>query len=199
MSASLILASGSQARRAILGNAGLTFVVEPARVDERTIENGLPPEARNPTGIAEQLAMAKARDVSSRHPSAVVIGCDQTMSLGGRLFHKAQDRVGALETLNALRGETHHLNSAICLVRDGSVLWSQVAVAEMTMRNFTADFLENYLDKNLGRILGSVGCYQLEGEGIQLFDRIDGDYFTILGLPILPLLAALRKLGVNHV
>ncbi|EHS50276.1 Septum formation protein Maf [Rhizobium sp. PDO1-076] len=194
----LILASGSQARRELLRNAGLAFDAEPARVDERAIENGLPAEMRTPQCIAEQLAIAKARDVSVRHPGTIVIGCDQTMSLGDQLFHKAPDRAQAYATLKTLCGQTHHLNSAVCLVRDGDVLWSHVGVARMSMRDFTPSFLDQYLDRNLVRILGSVGCYQLEGEGIQLFDAVDGDYFTILGLPILPLLAALRTLGINH-
>ncbi|WP_159952811.1 Maf family protein [Rhizobium sp. 18065] len=194
----LILASGSQARRELLRNAGLAFDAEPARVDERAIENGLPAEMRTPAGIAEQLAIAKAREVSVRHPGTIVIGCDQTMSLGDQLFHKAPDRAHAHATLKTLRGQTHHLNSAVCLVRDGEVLWSHVGIARMSMRDFTTSFLDQYLDRNLVRILGSVGCYQLEGEGIQLFDAVDGDYFTILGLPILPLLAELRTLGINH-
>ncbi len=198
MTVHLILASGSQARRELLHNAGLAFTAEPAGVDERAIENGLPADKRTPEGIAEQLAIAKAKDVSARHHGAMVIGCDQTMSLGDRLFHKAADRAGARATLDALRGQTHHLNSGVCLVRDGEVLWSHVGIARMTMRDFTDDFREEYLDRNLVCILGSVGCYQLEGEGIQLFDAFDGDYFTILGLPILPLLTALRTLGVNH-
>lgn len=198
MTEHLILASGSQARRELLRNAGLAFAAEPARVDERAIENGLPDDLRTPQGVAEQLAIAKAREVSARHPAAIVIGCDQTMSLGDQLFHKAPDRAHAHATLKALCGQTHHLNSAVCLVRDGDVLWSHVGIARMTMRDFSSTFLEEYLDRNLVRILGSVGCYQLEGEGIQLFDAFDGDYFTILGLPMLPLLATLRTLGINH-
>lgn len=198
MTVSLVLASGSAARRMLLANAGLLFSVEGARIDERAVEESLPARDTGPREVALQLALAKAQDVSSRHPGSIVIGCDQTMSLDGRIFHKAADIAEASQILLALRGAIHHLNSAVCLVRDGEILWSHVGVAEMHVRDFSVEFLDSYLRRAGDSILSSVGCYQLEGEGVHLFDKIDGDYFTVLGLPLLPLLAALRKLGVNH-
>jgi septum formation protein len=181
-----------------LDNAGLDYIAEAAHVDERQIEQEVPEAERTPASIAIHLAIAKARAVSLRHPLSIVIGCDQTMSLGSELFHKAPDLSGGEQTLRALRGKTHHLNSAVCLVRNGEILWNHLSVAAMRMRNFSDEFLEVYLQRNGSRVLGSVGCYQLEGEGIQLFEAMEGDYFTILGLPLLPLLEELRKLGVNH-
>ncbi|PYB74258.1 MULTISPECIES: Maf family protein [Rhizobium] len=198
MATSLILASASSARRQLLNNAGLSYDAEAASVDERQLEQDIPEADRTPTSIAMHLAIAKARAISLRHPLSIVIGCDQTMSLGSTLFHKATDRAGAKSTLQTLRGKAHHLNSAVCLVRHGEVMWSHVSVAIMRMREFSDAFLESYLDRNGEKLFGSVGCYQLEGEGIQLFETIDGDYFTILGLPLLPLLEELRKLGINH-
>lgn len=198
MTHSLILASASSTRKNLLANAGLIFEAEAADVDERLLEQGMPEEDRSPSAVAMHLAMAKARSVSARHPGATVIGCDQTMSLGSNLFHKAADKMAAKATLLTLRGKSHHLNSALCLVRDSEVMWSHVSVATMRMRPFSDQFLDSYLDRNGDKVLGSVGCYQLEGEGIQLFEAIDGDYFTILGLPLLPLLEELRKLGINH-
>lgn len=198
MAKALILASGSAVRQTLLRNAGLDFEAKPASVDERAIEQDLPETDRDPVSIARQLAIAKARDLSAQHPEAFVIGCDQTMSLGQRVFHKAASIAEARETLEALRGNTHVLNSAICLVKNGELLWSTVVSAKMQVRHFSEDWLTGYLARNAESILSSVGCYQLEGEGIQLFDTIDGDYFTILGLPLLPLLAALRDQGINH-
>ncbi|KPF42892.1 Maf-like protein [Rhizobium sp. AAP43] len=198
MTVSLVLASGSAARRMLLINAGLQFAVEGAQINEREVEEALPPTQRGPEDVALHLAIAKARDVSERHPDAIVIGCDQTMSLGERIFHKAKDVSEAREILLSLRAAAHHLNSAVCLVRNDEVLWSHVGVASMHVRAFSEQFLDAYLDQAGDKILSSVGCYQLEGEGVQLFDKIEGDYFTVLGLPLLPLLDALRKLGVNH-
>jgi septum formation protein len=198
MATSLVLASASHARRTLLDNAGLDYLAEAALVDERQLELEIPATDREPSLIAMHLAIAKARAVSARHPLSIVVGCDQTMSMDSELFHKAADRSGAEETLRRLRGKSHCLNSAVCLVRNGEVLWSHVSVAVMRMRDFSDEFLQTYLERNGDKVLGSVGCYQLEGEGIQLFESIEGDYFTILGLPLLPLLEELRKLGVNH-
>lgn len=198
MASPLILASGSTVRRKLMENAGLVFEVVPASVDERVIEERLPADQRDPVSVALHLAIAKAREVSARMPEAVVVGCDQTMSLGDRIFHKAQTLEDARRTLEILRGQEHSLNSAICLVRNGDVLWSHVDRAGMQMRQFSDLFLAGYIERNGEALMSSVGCYQLEGEGIQLFDAIDGNYFTILGLPLLPLLTALRQYGVNH-
>ena len=198
MGSTLILASGSATRQSLLKNAGLDFIAVPAAVDERAIEENLPLAGRDPLSIARHLALAKAIDVSQRHPDAFVIGCDQTMSLGDEVFHKAETVAQARETLKRLRGKAHFLNSAVCLVRNGELLWSDVVRACMQMRDFSDAFLDDYLMRNGQTILSSVGCYQLEGEGVQLFDAIAGDYFTILGLPLLPLLGALREHEINH-
>ncbi|MGC4409141.1 septum formation inhibitor Maf [Rhizobium rosettiformans] len=198
MGSPLILASGSTARQMLLKNAGLDFVAIPATVDERAIEDNLPLAGRDPVSVARHLALAKATNVSERSPGAFVIGCDQTMSLGNRIFHKAASLDEARQTLISLRGKAHFLNSAVCLVRDGELLWSDVTKACMQVRDFSDEFLDGYIERNGKSILSSVGCYQLEGEGVQLFDAIAGDYFTILGLPLLPLLAALREHEINH-
>ncbi len=198
MGSPLILASGSTARQMLLKNAGLDFIAIPATVDERAIEENLPLAGRDPISVARHLALAKAMDVSERVPGAFVIGCDQTMSLGNQIFHKAASLDEARQTLISLRGKAHFLNSAVCLVRDGELLWSDVTRACMQVRDFSDEFLDGYIERNGKSIISSVGCYQLEGEGIQLFDAIAGDYFTILGLPLLPLLAALRQHEINH-
>ena len=198
MGSPLILASGSTARQMLLKNAGLDFVAITATVDERAIEDNLPLAGRDPVSVSRHLALAKAMDVSARAPGAFVIGCDQTMSLGNRIFHKAASMDEARQTLITLRGKAHFLNSAVCLVRDGELLWSDVTKACMQVRDFSEKYLDGYLARNGDSILSSVGCYQLEGEGVQLFDAIAGDYFTILGLPLLPLLGALREHEINH-
>lgn len=198
MTAALILASGSVVRQTLLKNAGLIFDAKPAKVDEREVEQNLPEGQRDPISIARRLAVAKAQDVSANHPNVYVIGCDQTMSLGERVFHKASSLEEARSTLETLRGKTHALNSAVCLVKNGEVLWETVVSAKLHVRQFSEEWLNQYLIRNGASILSSVGCYQLEGEGVQLFERIDGDYFTILGLPLLPLLEALREQGINH-
>jgi len=194
----LILASGSLARKTLLANAGLDVAVVPASIDERQVEAGLPLDDRSPEGIALHLAIAKAKAVSADHPDALVIGCDQTLSLDKTILHKAASLDAAREILRLLNGKVHRLNSAVCLVQSGDVVWQHVGIATMQVRRFSESFMESYLDRNCPAILSSVGCYQLEGEGVQLFEAIEGDYFTVLGLPLLPLLAALRKLGVNH-
>jgi septum formation protein len=198
MGSPLILASGSTARQMLLKNAGLDFVAIPATVDERAIEDNLPLAGRDPVSVARHLALAKAMNVSERSPDAFVIGCDQTMSLGNQIFHKAASLEQARQALISLRGKAHFLNSAVCLVRNGELLWSDVTKACMQVRDFSDEFLNGYIERNGMSIMSSVGCYQLEGEGVQLFDAIAGDYFTILGLPLLPLLAALREHEINH-
>lgn len=191
----LILASQSPFRRMLMENAGLAFETQAAEIDERVVEAGL--AARNPTPpeVAEALAIEKAMDVARRNPSALVIGSDQTLSLDGRVFHKPADMAEAKSHLMAMSGRTHALNCGIALVRDGEVLWSHVSIAHLTMRTLSEPFITRHLARVGERVLASVGAYQLEGEGVQLFERIDGDYFTILGLPLLPLLAKLRDLG----
>jgi septum formation protein len=191
----IILASTSPFRKAMLAHAGVDFVAEAPRVNERAVEAPLAKTGVTPEEVAEVLATAKAVDVGERHPGVLVLGCDQTLSLGDQLFHKPVDMDGARRHLLELSGKTHHLNSAAVLVRDGEVLWRTVSVARMTMRRLDPAFIGRHLARVGDKALQSVGAYQIEGEGIQLFERIDGDYFTIVGLPLLPLLAALRDLG----
>jgi septum formation protein len=191
----LILASQSPFRRMLMENAGLAFMAEAARIDERVVETALAAQNPSPQDVAETLAIEKARDVAGRHPGALVIGSDQTLSLDGRVFHKPADMVEAKSHLASMSGRTHSLNCGIALVRDGVTLWSHVSIAHLTMRPLSDAFIDRHLARVGDRILASVGAYQLEGEGVQLFERIDGDYFTILGLPLLPLLAKLRDLG----
>ena len=191
----LILASQSPFRRMLMENAGLAFRAEAAAIDERAAEAGLAAGNPTPEAIAEALAIEKAKDVAGRNPGALVIGSDQTLSLEGRVFHKPADMAEAKGHLQAMSGRTHSLNCGIALVRDGEMLWHHVAVARLTMRPLSEEFIDRHLARVGTRVLASVGAYQLEGEGVQLFERIEGDYFTVLGLPLLPLLAKLRDLG----
>lgn len=191
----LILASQSPFRRMLMENAGLAFRAEAAAIDERAAEAVLAAGNPTPEAIAEALAIEKAKDVAGRNPGALVIGSDQTLSLEGRVFHKPADMAEAKGHLQAMSGRTHSLNCGIALVRDGEMLWHHVAVARLTMRPLSEEFIDRHLTRVGTRVLASVGAYQLEGEGVQLFERIEGDYFTILGLPLLPLLAKLRDLG----
>lgn len=195
MTAKLILASSSPFRRALMENAGLSFEAHAARIDERAVEAPMEKAGAKPDAVALVLAKAKAEEVSSRFPDSMVIGSDQTMSLGERVFHKPKDMADAAKHLQILSGVTHRLNSAVAIASGGVVLWEHLAHAELTMRPLTVDFITRHLARVGERALSSVGAYQLEGEGIQLFEKIEGDYFTILGLPMLPLLKKLRELG----
>lgn len=187
----LILASQSRARRMLLANAGLACEALPADIDERAVqaEAGLVA----PYEIALHLANAKSAAVSANRPNSYVVGADQTLALGERMFNKPAGRQHAMQQLLALGGRTHALHSAIAVVRNGEVLFSHVAVAWMTMRALTETEIAAYLDAAGETVTSSVGAYQLEGLGVHLFDRIDGDHFTILGLPLLPLLAYFRE------
>ncbi len=195
MTSPLILASSSPFRRTLMLNAGLTFDAHAASIDERAIEAPLEKNGASPDEVALVLARAKAEEVSRRFPDALVIGSDQTMSLGDRVFHKPVNMDDAAAHLMALSGKTHRLNSAIALYRAGTALWDHVAHAFLTVRQLSPQFIERHLQRVGTKALSSVGAYQLEGEGIQLFEKIDGDYFTIIGLPMVPLLAKLRELG----
>ncbi|MBY3562248.1 Maf-like protein [Rhizobium laguerreae] len=195
MTPKLILASSSPFRRMLMENAGLSFEAHAARIDERAVEAPLEKAGAKPDAVALVLARAKAEEVSSRFPKNLVIGSDQTMSLGDNVFHKPKNLADAARHLQVLSGVTHRLNSAVAIVSDGVVLWEHLAHAELTMRPLTMDFISRHLARVGERALSSVGAYQLEGEGIQLFEKIEGDYFTILGLPMLPLLKKLRELG----
>jgi septum formation protein len=179
----------------LMENAGLDFEAVAAKIDERAIEAPLENDGATPDAVALVLAKAKAREVSDRFPGALVIGSDQTMSLGPRVFHKPKDMADAENHLHLLSGKTHRLNSAVALAKDGDIVWEHISHAELTMRVLSKDYIHRHLSRVGERALSSVGAYQLEGEGIQLFSKIDGDYFTILGLPILPLLEQLRLMG----
>ena len=196
MAAKLILASKSGSRRALMSGAGLVFDSRAAEIDERAVEARLSARYAKPTEVAVELAMAKARWVSEREPEAYVIGSDQVLSLGDRLFHKPLTMGEAGDHIRAMSGKTHYLNCGVAIAFRGEVIWSDISVAAMTMRTISPAFLQTYLDMAGEGILQSVGAYQFEGPGIQLFDTIEGDYFTILGLPMLQLLAGLRALGV---
>lgn len=195
MTKPLILASQSPFRRMLMENAGLTFAAVAADIDERSIEKDLQGQKPSPAEVALHLAEAKAMAVAASRPGHLVIGSDQTLSLGARVFHKPQGMTGAREHLLALSGKTHALNSAVVIAADGAVRWRHVSTAKLTMRQLSARFVDDHLARVGERVLGSVGAYQLEGEGIQLFQKIDGDYFTIIGLPMLPLLDELRSMG----
>lgn len=191
----LILASQSPFRKMLMENAGLTFDAFSPEIDERAAESELERQAPSPADVALHLAEAKATAVSVRHPGRLVIGSDQTLSLADRVFHKPEGIAGAREHLLALSGRTHALNSGVVIAVGGEVAWRHVSTASLTMRPLSADFIDRHLARVGERVLGSVGAYQLESEGIQLFERIEGDYFTIIGLPMLPLLAQLRSMG----
>jgi septum formation protein len=192
----IVLASGSAARQRLLRAAGVAFSVEVAHVDETAVIESLTAEKASPRDVADLLAELKAVKVSARYPRAFVIGADQVLSLGAELFQKPGTKDGAREQLRRLRGRTHVLSSAVSVAREGSVVWRVVQEARLTMRDFSDDFLETYLADAGEDILGSVGAYHVEGLGIQLFSRIDGDTFTILGLPLVPLLDFLRTHGM---
>jgi len=194
MPAQIVLASSSPFRKAMLVNAGLDFLSERPEIDERAVEAPLQDSGIAPEDVALVLAIAKANDVSERNPGALVIGTDQTLSLGDEIFHKPADLEGARRHLLKFSGRTHQLNSAVAIVRDGDTLWSHVGIARLTMRELEPAFIGRYLGRVGDKALSSVGAYQIEGEGIQLFDKVEGDHFTIVGLPLLPLLAALRDL-----
>ena len=189
----LVLASKSAIRHAVLRDAGIPVAVEPADIDERAIEQRSAKQAAGE--LAAVLAREKARTVAARLPGRLVLGADQTLALGERRFSKPADRAGARRQLAALRGQTHELHSAVALARGSSVLFEHREVARLTMRSFSDQFLEAYLDAAGAALTASVGGYQLEKVGIQLFERIQGDHFTILGLPLVPLLEYLRTAG----
>ena len=186
----LILASQSSARKMLLANAGLEFKAVTADIDERGIQAAS--KLSNPREIGLLLAREKAKAVSARHPGSYVIGADQTLALGERLFNKPAGRAQAMAQLRDLAGISHELNSAVAVAHDGKIVFEHVSIARMTMRQMTETELSAYLDAAGDAVTTSVGAYQLEGLGIHLFERIEGDHFTILGLPLLPLLAFLR-------
>lgn len=194
--ASVVLASASPVRAALLRAAGIPITVEVAAIDEAEVKTSLRAEQAEPAAIAEALAELKAQRVARRQPGRLIIGADQVLECDGILFDKPVDLAAARSQLLALRGRDHRLVSAVVLVRDGQRAWHHVDRANLKMRNFSTDFLDRYLRSAGDAALSSVGAYQLEGMGAQLFAAIDGDYFTILGLPLLPLLDILREHGI---
>ena len=191
----LILASSSQSRIKMLKDAGLTFDVKPADIDERAIELDLKIDNSSPEQIAGKLASVKALSVSQNFNDSLVIGADQTLSVDGMQINKVDDLESAREKIARLSGKTHCLHSAVSCHHNGSELWKFISTAYMSMRSLDSAEIDNYISQAGVEILSSVGCYQLEGIGIQLFEKIEGDFFTILGLPLLPLLKFLREQG----
>lgn len=192
----VILASASPARAALLRAAGIPILVDAAAIDEAEVKASLRAAGADAAAVAETLAELKAQRVSRRHGGRLVIGADQVLECDGVLFDKPTDRAAARNQLLALRGRRHGLVCAVALVRDGQRIWHHVDRAELVMREFSMSFLDRYLGSVGDAVLSSVGAYQLEGAGAQLFASVDGDYFTILGLPLLPLLEILREHGV---
>ncbi|MDX1484076.1 MAG: Maf family protein [Alphaproteobacteria bacterium] len=192
----VVLASASVVRAALLSGAGLAVTVDPASIDENELKCSLAAEGASAEDAAVALAHMKALRISPRHSGAFVIGADQILEVDGRWFDKPADMDQARENLRELRGRTHGLATAACIVRDGERIWHQVETPKLAMRDFSDEFLEYYLREAGDGILSSVGAYRLEGLGVQLFQHIDGSYFTILGLPLLALLDFLRANGV---
>ncbi len=192
----VILASASPARRSLLENAGVPFEAQAAPVDETEVKQALKAEGAPVAAVAETLAELKALHISRRTPTALVIGADQILECEGAWYDKPVDKDAARAQLRALSGKTHSLLSSVCVVRGGERLWHHNASARLQMRDLSDEFLDGYLEAVGEAALGSVGAYHLEGRGAQLFARVQGDYFTILGLPLLPLLDFLRNHGV---
>ncbi len=195
MNRPLLLASGSATRLALLRAAGLEVTAHSPRIDEPAIRAALEQEAAGPRGIADTLAEMKARKIADRFPGSLVLGCDQVLDFEGRAWGKPETPADALTQLGLFRGKSHDLHSAVVLYDAGTPVWRHVGHAKMTMRNATDAWLRAYVDRNWEEIRHSAGAYQLESEGIRLFSAIEGDYFAILGLPMLPLLIYLGQRG----
>ncbi len=194
----LVLASGSRTRQTMLQAAGVPHTVMPADLDEHAIRETLcaDNDGVDPADIAEVLARAKAEHISARERAGLVIGSDQVLSLEGKIFEKPQNVDEARSSLIELRGKTHQLHTAVALAEDGKVVWCVLETAHITMRDYSDDSLQNYLVKAGDIVCESVGAYQLEGLGVQLIEKVEGSHFTILGMPLLPLLGELRKRGM---
>jgi septum formation protein len=191
----IVLASKSRSRAAVLAGAAVAFETEDSAVDEDALKAGLLAQGASPRDVAERLGEAKALAVSARRPADLVIGADQTLDLGGALYDKPVDLGEARRHLVAMRGRGHALHGGIVAAERGEVVWRATETSRLWMRDFSNAFLDGYLARGGAALLASVGAYQLEGEGAQLFERIEGDYFAILGLPLLPLLGFLRDRG----
>ncbi len=191
----IILASSSQTRQQLLLAAGLTFTHAPARIDEESIRASLEADGAKPLDIADLLAEMKARKLAEKHFDALVLGCDQVLDFKGKSWGKPDSQEDAVHQLSQLRGQTHQLLSAIVVYHQGEPVWRHVGKARLTMHAFSDGWLAGYVSRNWDSIRHSAGCYLLEGEGVRLFSNVEGDYFTILGLPLLPLLGYLRTRG----
>ncbi len=196
MSVPIILASGSSIRAQLLENAGVPFTVQVARVDEDTIKRALLAEEASPRDIADALAEMKARKISDKSPGAMVLGCDQVLDFEGQLLSKPKTPEDAFAQLKAMRGKRHMLLSAAVIYQDGEPIWRHIGQVRLRMRMSSDAYLRNYIDRNWESIRHSVGGYKLEEEGVRLFATIDGDYFNVLGMPLLELLNYLAVKGV---
>jgi septum formation protein len=192
----IVLASASAIRRTLLANAGVAVEVDPGAVDEDEVKRAMRADGAPAVAVAEALAEMKAMRVAPRHPGALVLGADQMLDCNGVWFDKPADREHAAAHLTALAGRTHSLISSVVCVRNGARIWHHTAIASLAMRPLSPDFIDVYLDAAGARALTSVGAYQLEGLGAHLFARVEGDYFTVLGLPLLAVLAFLREHNV---
>jgi len=196
MSQRIVLASGSEIRQNLLKNAGVSFEVQIARVDEESIRNSLLAEAASPRNISDALAEQKALRISMKNPEALVIGCDQILEISGSILAKPKSIDEARAQLVQLRGSRHSLLSAVVVYEDGAPVWRHVGQVRMYMHDFSDSYLDAYLARNWDSIQHTVGCYKLEEEGVRLFSKIEGDYFTVLGLPLLELLSYFFQRGV---
>lgn len=196
MTHAVILASGSEIRRTLLSNAGLSFEVQPARVDEDAVKQALLAEAAPPRDIADALAELKARKISEKRPDALVIGCDQVLDFDGRILSKCATPQDQIDMLTEMRGKRHELLSAVVICEGGKPVWRQIGKVRMTMHQISDTYLRDYVARNWESVRHSVGGYKLEEEGVRLFSNISGDYFTVLGLPMVELLSYLALRGV---
>ena len=192
----IILASGSSIRKTLLTNAGVPFTAMPARVDEDAIKAALKAEDATPRDVADALAEFKARKLAEKHPDALVIGSDQVLEFQGQMLSKPASREDAAGQLRAMRGKQHKLLSAVVVYENAEPVWRYVGQVRLLMRDVSDAFLEGYLDRNWPGIGNCVGAYKLEEEGVRLFSRVEGDYFTVLGLPLLELIGFLTQKGV---
>jgi septum formation protein len=195
MSQTLILASGSAIRAQLLAQAGLEFLIERPRVDEDMLRSALLADGASPRDLADALAEMKSLRVSEKHADALVIGCDQVLDFGGQVFSKPRTRAEAHQQLMQLRGKRHSLLSAVVICEAGKPIWRHIGQVRLFVRDFSETWLDGYLDRNWPDIADAVGAYKLEKEGVRLFSRVDGDYFTVLGLPLLDILSYLSLRG----
>ena len=195
MTVPIVLASGSAIRAEMLRKAGIDVIVSPARIDEDSVTAALVAEGASPRDLADTLAELKAARAAGRHPAALVLGCDQVLALGRETFSKAANPEDLADQLGRLSGQTHQLLSAAVLYENGTPVWRHVGVARMQMRDLSAGFIDDYVARNWDEVHHAVGGYMLEAEGVRLFTRVDGDYFTVLGLPLIELLNYLTLRG----